>query len=115
MGDLRFEELAQVLPGLAARPSPRPGLRALAAAPARVEAVPGLRMRSLSGAATSVRRAHFLVTPPEAWLAGSRPAGWRILCLHLIVSKSLGKQEGIGLKKARSWPLWKAPLQSWLC
>lgn len=56
-------------------------------------------MRSLSGAATRFRGTHFLVTPPEAWPAGLGPAAWRILCLHLIVSESLGKQEGIGLKE----------------
>lgn len=106
MGDLRFEELVQVPPGLAAgsppaRPPQPPGR---ASGPWQLlrpgwRQCRGLRMRSLSGAATRFRRAHFLVTPPEAWLAGSWPASWRILCLHLIVSKSLGKQEGIGLKE----------------
>lgn len=94
----------QVPPGLAWPPAPRlPQPPAGASGPWQLlrpgwRQCRGLRMRSLSGAATRFRRAHFLVTPPEAWLAGFWPASWRILCLHLIASKLLGKQEGMALK-----------------
>lgn len=81
-------------------PAPGGGPPSLAVAPSRVGQCWGLRMRSLSGACHQVLQGLFPCHTTEVWLAGSgQRVGGYYVSISLIVSKSLGKQEGISLKE----------------
>lgn len=104
MGDLlRLKELVQVLP-CPPLPTPNPlrlGLQSLAAALSRGEAVPQTQNEVFvwsppPGFAGPISLSHH---SRSGWQAPSQLVGGYYVSISLIVSKSLGKQEGISLKE----------------
>ena len=78
-----------------------PGLRSLAAAPSRVEAAPPTQNEVFvwslpPGYAASISLSHHL---RSGWQAPGQLVGGYYVSISLVISKSLGKQEGIRVKE----------------
>lgn len=102
MGDLRSKELgkSRLVPG-SPPPSPRPGLQSLAAALSRVEAVVETQNEVFvwslpPGFAGPISLSHHW---RSGWQAPGQLVGGYCVSISLIVSKSLGKQEGMCVKE----------------